>query len=248
MRCIRAYQEQSLQAGMEVLLDQRVSHHWLHVLRLRSGVEVRLFNGDGRDYPGVLQVLGKREGKVMLHSPIRVAENTAPRLMLLQGLCRGERMDLVLQKATELGVNEIIPLHTEHSQVRLHGARLRKRMQHWRQVMISACEQCGRATLVRLHEPKTVAALATATSKADLRLLLQPDAGDALTVALQRGADGSAVQIAVGPEGGFSAAEVGCFGQAGFMQVHLGDNVLRTETAAITAAALVKLATLTDAG
>ncbi len=247
MRAIRAYQEQSLQAGMQVLLDERVSHHWLQVLRLRSGAKVRLFNGDGHDYPGVLEVSGKRAGKVRLYEPLRVTENITPRLTLLQGLSRGERMDLVLQKATELGVNEIIPLHTEHSQVRLHGARLRKRMQHWRQVMISACEQCGRATLVRLHEPETVTTVAATAGKADLRLLLQPAAGDALTAALQSRADGCAVLLAVGPEGGFSVAEASCFDQAGFLPVHLGRNVLRTETAAIAAAALVKLAVVTDA-
>jgi len=240
MRKIRGFQNQPLQAGMEVQLDERVSHHWLHVLRLQADDEVWLFNGDGLDYPGRLQVHSKRCAAVLLQEPQAVAGNAQPHLKLYQGLCRGERMDWVLQKATELGVDEMQPLQSQHSQLQLHGARLRKRMQHWQQVIVSACEQCGRASVPLLREPLPVSAVAQNGSSSRC-LLLHPQADSSLAGALLLAADQGDVQLAVGPEGGFSTAEVLLFGEAGFVAVSLGNNVLRTETAAIAAVALVKL-------
>lgn len=240
MRRIRAYQEQALQTGMSVQLDARVSHHWLHVLRLQTGEQVCLFNGDGRDYSGQLKVAGRRNASVQLQTAHTVADNEQPQLTLYQGLCRGERMDLVVQKATELGVNVIQPLQTRHSQLQLQGARLRKRMQHWQQVIISACEQSGRASLPALHEPLPVSALLPA-DHSGLSLLLQPGAPTSLASRLRAVSAASQLQLAVGPEGGFSADEIQQLDRIGFASVSLGNNVLRTETAAMAAVALVKL-------
>ncbi|MBU1188886.1 MAG: 16S rRNA (uracil(1498)-N(3))-methyltransferase [Gammaproteobacteria bacterium] len=240
MRRIRAYQDQPLQAGMQVQLDARVSHHWLQVLRLRTGEPVWLFNGDGQDYPGQLQVTGKRSGSVLLQTPQVVCGNRWPRLLLCQGMCRGERMDLVLQKATELGVDEIQPLQTQHSQLHLHGTRLRKRMQHWQQVIISACEQSGRACLPSLHPPLPVSALQSA-GQHGLCLQLYPGAETSLAACLRAVSAQTTLRIAVGPEGGFSDEENDQFDRIGFVRVSLGNNVLRTETAAMAAVALVKL-------
>lgn len=225
---------------MQVQLDARVSHHWLQVLRLRTGAPVWLFNGDGQDYPGQLQVTGKRSASVVLQSPQLVCGNPWPRLMLCQGMCRGERMDLVLQKATELGVDDILPLQTRHSQLQLHGARLHKRMQHWQQVIISACEQSGRARLPGLHTPLPVSALQPA-GQHGLCLQLYPGAETPLAACLRAVSTQTTLRLAVGPEGGFSDEENDQFDRLGFVRVSLGNNVLRTETAAMAAVALVKL-------
>lgn len=242
MRKIRAYQQQPLQPGSEVVLDERVSHHWRHVLRLQSGAQVWLFNGDGMDYAGQLLMRDKRHCEVLLQAAQAVLGNQQPRLQLYQGLARAERMDFVLQKATELGVDEIQPLQTQFSQLQLHGGRLRKRMQHWQQVIISACEQSGRATLPLLHEPVPVSAVAATDDTEVLDLLLQPRAACSLSRRLQQAADKLEIRLTVGPEGGFSEAENQQFVELGFAPVTVGSNVLRTETAAIAAVALVKLA------
>ena len=241
MRRIRAYQNQPLQAGAQVRLDARVSHHWLHVLRLHTGAQVWLFNGDGLDYPGQLQVGGKRSCTVLLQAPQAVTGNVQPRLLLYQGLVRAERMDFVLQKTTELGVDEIQPLQTRHSLLQWHGARLRKRMQHWQQVMISACEQSGRATLPLLRAPVPVSAAQPSGRRNQLCLLLQPGADRSLFTQLQKASAQRDIQLAVGPEGGFSADECDQLAGFGFVPVSVGNNVLRSETAAMTAVALVKL-------
>ncbi len=241
VRRIRAYQDQPLQAGMEVQLDQRVSHHWLQVLRLPAGTEVWLFNGAGVEYPGRLLVHGRGRCGVLLQPPQAVQGNARPRLTLYQGIARGERMDFVLQKTTELGVDEIVPLQSQHSQLRVPVARLQKRMQHWQQIIISACEQCGRASLPRLLEPQPVTAVQCANDSCVRRWLLHPAAPTTLATALGTVSAATALELAVGPEGGFSAAELRHFSQVGFEPVNLGNNVLRTETAALAAVALVKL-------
>ncbi len=246
MRCVRAYQDAPLQVGGKLLLDACVTHHWLHVLRLQAGHAVSLFNGDGYDYQGELQLdkhsSNKRSASVLLQQQHQVSADALPRVRLFQGLSRAERMDWVMQKATELGIDAIVPLQCQHSQLQLRGSRLGKRMQHWQQVIISACEQSGRACLPQLQAPLAPADLPVNSGPGRLQLVLHPDAAEPLHRLLTKaGQPLLEVDLCIGPEGGFSALELQQLQRLGFVTAALGQTILRTETAAVAALALLKL-------
>lgn len=237
MRIPRFHTARSLAVGQAVVLEASPSHHLLKVLRARPGDAVILFNGDGHEYRAILE---GSEGKL---ARLAVAEQSTPqresglRISLGQGISRGERMDLVIQKAVELGVNEVTPLWTRRSQVRLTGQRLDKRLLHWQGIVLAACEQSGRVALPALHPASDLDDWLKAPA-AGLRLLLDPEAGQALhDIAPQ-----SRVEILLGPEGGFDREEVDGALAAGFQAVRLGPRILRTETA--TLATLSALQTL----
>src|SRR5512142_30063 len=147
MRTIRIHVELPLAVGLELALPAQAGEHVARVLRLTAGSPVTLFNGDGVDYPAVIQAVGKREVTVRLEAAQPVDNESPLPLTLAQGVARGEKMDLIVQKATELGVTRIVPLLTERSEVKLDAARADKRLAHWRAVAASACEQSGRARL-----------------------------------------------------------------------------------------------------
>jgi 16S rRNA (uracil1498-N3)-methyltransferase len=164
----------------------------------------------------------------------RNVERESPlRVTLAQGVSAGERMDLTVQKAVELGVAAIQPLLTERSVVRLQGARLAARIEHWRKIVISACEQCGRNRIPELRQATDVETYCRSVRKAEPRILLSPGAERRL----RELEISSAVTLAAGPEAGFSEKEEEALQRAGFMPVGLGPRVLRTETAAPAALA-----------
>ncbi len=237
MRALRLYTSQPLTIAQSVVLETAPSHHLLKVLRARSGDAVILFNGDGHEYQATLE---DREGK---RARLTVSRKQSPareshlHISLGQGISRGERMDLVMQKAVELGVNEITPLWTARSQVQLKGERLEKRLLHWKGIVIAACEQSGRLHLPLLRPPAEFDDWPQPSTQA-LRLMLHPDADRTLPM-LDRPTH---VQVLLGPEGGFDAAEIERAQAAGFLPVRLGPRVLRTETA--TLATLTALQTL----
>ena len=166
------------------------------------------------------------------------------RVTLLQALARGEKMDWVLQKATELGVARIVPVATERSVVQLDGERAGRRLEHWQGIVASACEQCGRNRLPEVLAPQSLAAACqlAATSPASVRLVLAPGATASLAAAASAAEAGaSEVALLIGPEGGLSEAELRVAAQAGFVAVAMGPRVLRTETASIAALAVLQL-------
>jgi 16S rRNA (uracil1498-N3)-methyltransferase len=235
MRIPRVHLDQPLASKARLRLDAGAAHHLLKVLRLRPGARLALFNGDGHDYPAELLAAGE----VQLDEAIGVDSESALRITLAQGLCRGERMDLVLQKATELGLHALQPLQMLRSEIKLSEDRLARRQAHWQQVLRSACEQCGRARLPQLHDtqslPNWLAAL-PAPADDELRVVLDPDGDSAL-----RGLPRPGRMIAViGPEGGLDERELELCAQVGFHRLRLGPRILRTETAgpALIAAAL----------
>src|ERR1700761_848906 len=145
MRTIRIHVELPLAVGLEVGLPAQAGEHVARVLRLTAGAPITLFNGDGMDYPAVIQAVGKRDVTVRVEAA-QLGDNESPlSLTLAQGVARGEKMDLIVQKATELGVSRIVPLLTERSEVKLDPSRAEKRLAHWQAVVASACEQSGRA-------------------------------------------------------------------------------------------------------
>lgn len=238
MRLTRCHIDLPLQVGDEPLLPERAAAHLARVLRLREGDPCVLFNGDGCDYAARLLAMGKREVRVRIVSSSRVENESPLRIVLLQGIARGERMDLVLQKATELGVAAIVPVSGERTEVRLDAERAEKRLAHWRSVVESACEQSGRARVPTVSAPAALEAAARALQGDGLRLVLDPQ-GEHRLDALERPAAGQA-WIAIGPEGGWSPRDRTTLQAAGFSGLRLGPRVLRTETAGLAAIAALQ--------
>lgn len=235
MRISRLFTDQPLAPDSEVTLEERTGHYVLRVLRLRAGDAVVLFNGDGADYACELM---ERRDRAVLRVNTRLPAATESRLdlTLVQAVGKGDRMDYSLQKATELGVTAIRPLFSERTEVRLEGKRLDKRVAHWRGVLVSACEQCGRARLPDLQAPLTLDAWLEEPAPG-ARLVLLPGAERPLA-AVSPPSGGT--EILVGPEGGLSEQEERKLRMAGCTPVSLGPRVLRTETAGPAALAVLQ--------
>ena len=231
MRLIRAYVDLPLAPGARVALPESAAAHLTRVLRLREGDACVLFNGDGHDYDARLVSLGKRETLAEI-GEARAVENESPlRIVLLQGIARGEKMDWILQKATELGVARIVPANSERSEVKLDAQRAEKRLAHWRGIVVAACEQSGRATLPVIDPPQ---ALAQACAAREGRgFILDPFAEASLSSL--RDATLRECTLAIGPEGGWSPRDREQLVAAGYEGLRLGPRVLRTETAGIAA-------------
>ena len=236
MRSTRIYVDLELASDQELLLPAAQSAHLLRVLRLRTGAALTLFNGRGGEYAAELTGTVKSGARVAVRAHAALERESPLHLTLLQGVARGERMDSIVQKATELGVQRIVPVSCEFSVVRLDAANRQRRAEHWRAVAIAACEQCGRNRIPQV-EPIGDFAEACAASSAELRLMLLPQAPESLA-ALTAGLR-SAVLL-VGPEGGLSAREQLQAQRSGFRPCRLGPRTLRTETAPLAALAALQ--------
>lgn len=227
----------ALANGRLVTLPDAAAHHALKVLRLRPGAGLVLFDGNGGEYSGRVEEAG-RVFRVMLDEWHDVEREASLRFTLAQALPSSDKMDLVVQKAVELGIASIQPLEAKRSVVRLSGERAEKRIAHWRQVAVAACEQSGRNRVPEVHGLLDLAhylAMRPADDEGTpLRLLLSPHQGVRLAE-LPRPM--GAVTLLVGPEGGFEAAEEAMARSVGFQPVRLGPRVLRTETAGLAALA-----------
>lgn len=237
MRIIRSHVDQPLEVGQRVTLPEDSGAHLLRVLRLGPGDAVTLFNGDGFDYSARLLTAAKRGAEAQIIGRESVPRESPLRITLVQGVARGEKMDLVLQKATELGVEAFTPVITERTEVKLDAERAGKRMAHWRGVVAAACEQSGRAVLPRLAEPAPLSIYA-GLETADIKLVLDPG-GDTGLAALQPAA-GQSIALVVGPEGGLSERDLATLRAAGFRGLRLGPRILRTETAGLAAVAALQ--------
>ena len=205
------------------------------MLRLRHGASVQVFDGQGNEHRAILHDVTRSAIILEIGAALKSTPESPLQLTLLQGIARNDHMDLVLQKAVELGVQTIQPLWMQRSQKRLQGERMEKRSRHWEGVIISACEQCGRATLPALLTAGDYAnSFNTGTAGNVLRLMLQPDASASLR-GLERPA--GHVTILVGPEGGLTTEEQALASASGFTGIRMGPRILRTETAALAALA-----------
>jgi 16S rRNA (uracil1498-N3)-methyltransferase len=237
MRVPRFFSPVALAEGHEVALDPSAAQHAVAVLRLAVGAPLTLFDGSGGEHAATLVQVGRSVGRARV-GPKRAVEREPPfPLVLGQALAKGERMDLVVQKATELGATALVPLATERSEVRLDAERAAKRVAHWQGVVRAACEQCGRNRLPEVGAPRSLDAFLAAPPGGASRLVLAPE-GVALRDLPRPGAAG--VVLLVGPEGGLSEAELARATAAGFVGASLGPRVLRTETAALAALAAVQ--------
>ncbi len=234
----RFYVAETLSAGSEVCLPERASNH-IAVLRLREGEPITLFNGDGAEYPSILLRPSRKNAMARVSACLPVDRESRLDITLAQSLSGSDRMDVTLQKATELGVRAIQPLESERSVVRLSGDRVEKRMTHWRNVITAACEQCGRNLppalrgIERLQEWLVTNAVA---APQEVRLLLSPEA----ETGLSRINRSDVITLLVGPEGGLAPHEHAAALAAGFVPVRLGPRVLRTETAPLAAVAALQ--------
>ncbi len=208
------------------------------VLRSRVGDKLTIFNGDGLAWPATIRVITKSSVLLSLGEGVDAGTESALKIHLVQGISRGDRMDFVVQKATELGVKRISPVLTEYGVVKLNGDRAEKRREHWQNIAASACEQSGRTRLPLIDVPVTLKNwFGSKPEKVDAELILTPGAKMPLT---QIAAPATKVCILIGPEGGFSDIEYGDAHAAGFTAVSLGPRILRTESAALTALAVMQ--------
>ncbi|HMW17981.1 MAG TPA: 16S rRNA (uracil(1498)-N(3))-methyltransferase [Accumulibacter sp.] len=228
-----------LAAGACLSLPERVSHHAIKVLRLRSGSALTLFNGEGGEYGArILAVDGSRANVEILDR--RAVERESPlAITLIQALQAGEKMDLTVQKAVELGVTRIVPALSRRSVVRLDASRAIRRTDHWRGVVAAACEQCGRNRLPAVDDPVSLEDwLTRSPPSAALRLLLEPTASQSLKT-LPSPPEGS-VELLIGAESGLAPEEIRLAESVGFRPIRFGPRVLRTETAGMAALAAIQ--------
>jgi 16S rRNA (uracil1498-N3)-methyltransferase len=238
MRITRVHVDNELSVGTEIVLAEAQTHYLKHVLRLKPGAALLLFDGHQEiDFHAVLSVDGKKLG-AWIKSATAVATESKLKVELFQGMGRADHMDWMIQKTTELGVSRIVLFNAERTQTPLKSTQLDKKMQHWRSVAISACEQSGRTIIPEITFQRDFDQ-AIATSTSDCKLLLD-FSGDSLTSVLQQQPARTPLAILLGPEGGLNPAEIELAKSTGFVPTTLGPRVLRTETAAISALAIAQ--------
>lgn len=236
MRIPRFFQDIELRANTEITLDDNAAGHLRNVLRLPVAAKVIVFNGRGGEYAGEVSQISRQSVQINIQQLIERDVETPLKIHLGQAIAKGDRMDMVMQKAVELGVNEITPLFTERCNVQLDKARIQKKMRHWQGIIINACEQSGRNHVPVLHEPLPLNEWLQKT-RADLSLVLDPCAKDAIDI---HSIQPHSTRLLIGPEGGLSEAEVNQALQQQFKGLRLGPRILRTETAALAAISVLQ--------
>ncbi|MFY3002319.1 16S rRNA (uracil(1498)-N(3))-methyltransferase [Achromobacter xylosoxidans] len=231
MSAPRFFCDAPLSAGARIALPEAQAHHAIRVLRLRAGEPMVLFNGQGGEYPAVLEIEGKAGFAQLGAFDPREAE-LAGRITLVQGLPAGDKMDWVVEKAVELGAARVCPIAAQRSVLQLAGPRLEKRVAHWQRIAQSAAEQCGRNRLMAVDAPMALADW-LARPADGLRLLCHPQADTDLAGLLGATPGLASLTLLVGPEGGWSDQELALAREAGVQAVRFGPRVLRTETAGL---------------
>jgi len=240
MRLTRVYTPDLLSIDATVVLSAMPSAHLIKVLRLRAGAKAVLFNGDGNDYLCEILLAKPEAAQLRILSAQPAAAESPLKITLLQAICRGDKMDWVLEKATELGVTHVIPVQSERSEVQLDSERANKRREHWQRVIISACEQSGRAFVPQVEALQTLGNRLSGEISAAAKFVLEPSgtpiSGSSNLVAHRL----DSVALAVGPEGGWSDRDLAQLALGGFSAIAIGTRVLRTETAGIAAISVMQ--------
>jgi 16S rRNA (uracil1498-N3)-methyltransferase len=227
----RFHIDTALRAGTSLMLPEESAHHAVHVLRIRTGDEITLFNGRGGEFAARVAAIERLKVRVDVLEHRAIERESPLAMVLVQGVSAGERMDFTIRKAVELGAAEIHPVLAASSVARPKGERAAARHAHWQKIAIAACEQCGRNRIPVVHP---MIAASDYRGGAGTKLLLSPASELRFSQAVK---DGSEFTIAAGPEAGFNPPEETAFLDAGFVPVRLGARVLRTETAGIAALA-----------
>ncbi len=230
----RIYYPHPLQIDTTVTLDKVMCHYLTQVLRLKEGETLILFNGEGGQYLGQCHFM-KKVVQVALTTFENINRESTLQLHLGQGLVRGDRMDWVIQKATELGVQQITPLISALCNVKLDEERSQKRLVHWQNIAISACEQSGRTQLPIIHPPLPLAKW-VAQSFQGTSLVFDTNSD----VPLKNLLPNNSFRLAIGPESGWQWEEIQWMVAQGFTACSLGPRILRTETAPIVALGILQ--------
>jgi 16S rRNA (uracil1498-N3)-methyltransferase len=238
MRLTRVYVDAPVTAGKRLIIEGTAANHVTRVLRLRSGDELTVFDGSGGEFGARIEEF-RKDAVVVSVEEHRTLDRESPlSLTLAQGISRGERMDWIIQKATELGATRIVPVFTKRSVVRLDDKQAERKLQHWRAITVAACEQCGRNRLPDLTTPvEFFDVLPASFTPNATRLLLSPHADLRID---DLGDVHGGVSVLIGPEGGLDEVEQEAAIAAGFRAVRMGPRVLRTETAAIAALTILQ--------
>lgn len=243
MRLIRLYcdpKAMALDAGFEGELDSRNAHYLKNVLRVRAGQKLELFDGLGKEYSANVSVVERRKVEIQVGDLISrdVSSESPLDICLAIGISKGERMDWVMQKSTELGVNRICPLKTQRCEVKLDEQRLNKKLEHWKSVVISASEQSYRSKIPDIAISHTFTDFVNSTSS-DLSLVFDP-MGKPLDKIATDLAKPKSITVAIGPEGGFTDAELNVACDSGYELCVFGPRILRTETAPVACLAVLQ--------
>ncbi len=233
----RVHVDAPLAEGAALELPEGPFRHLVQVLRMQAGEALVLFDGRGGEYAATLESVGKRAATVRIGAFHDVSRESPLELTLVQGISKGDRMDWTLQKAVELGVSAIVPVVTERCNVHLDREREARRIDHWRAVMISACEQSGR-TRVPVLQPVAKLADWLGRPGSSSRLILDPLATRGLVDAASHAS--GPLSLVVGPEGGLSPEEIRLAQACGCVGVRIGPRILRTETAGVAALAILQ--------
>ena len=241
---MRIYQNIPLSVGHVIALDREASHHAVNVMRLEVGAPVTVFNGRGGEFNASVVSIKKNYMQVRIDKFQNVDRESSLKLHLVQGVSRGSKMDFAIQKAVELGVTHVTPIITDHCVVQMSTERWQKRLLHWKNIIIGACEQSGRNIIPQLDDTicfkKWRENLKESSGKKisdEIRLVLHPARDDASVTHMRRS---KSIMLLIGPEGGFSDDEIKTAKQAGFCCVKLGQRIMRTETAALAAVSVLQ--------
>ena len=227
MRTTRIYLDNSITTGETLALSASASNHLVRVLRCKKDSAVTVFNGEGGEFSATLLNEDPKAASVIINSFVDINRESPLQIRLIQGVSRSEHMDTTIQKATELGVSEIVPVICERS-ANIKRERASKKYERWNQIAISACEQSGRNLLPAIHQATTFDKAINEAST-DIRLVLDPTAAKGINDIKP---DITTICILSGPEGGLSEQEIKTASDAGYYRIKFGPRILRTETAA----------------
>ncbi len=237
MHIPRIYINSTIALEQTLVLSDAAAHHIQHVLRLKQGASLIIFNGEGGQYRAEITAIKRNQIILCATEYIHSNVESPLHIHLGQAISRGEKMDFTLQKSVELGVSEITPIISKRCAVKLSEQRSPKKMERWQTIIINASEQCGRSQLARLNPPIELDAWLTQLS-CDYKITLSPDATHSLPQLPLTTA--SSIALLIGPESGLSAEEIALSEQHGFTAARLGPRILRTETAALTAISILQ--------
>jgi len=235
LRIPRIYTDSDLDTQHSVDLEAKAHKHLKDALRMKPGDSVILFNGNGNDYQGTIKEISKKVLRIDIKEAKSINNESKLELHLLQPLCSSEKLDLCIQKATELGVKTIIPFVSSRVNINIASNRLEKKMSHWQSVIQSACEQSGRARLPAMHTPVSFSDAVCKIADAEIKIIASPYADKQENLTIKETVN---CVCAIGPEGGFTQQEINHAIQLGFKTIRIGPRILRLETAVISALTL----------
>ncbi len=235
----RIYSETELSPNSTTALSESSRRHVVQVLRLKQADPLILFDGNGGEFPATIDRIEKRSVTALVTERENPKRESPIAIHLFQGISKGERMDYAIQKAVESGVTEITPIFCERSVVKLEQKRLHKKTEHWRKVVISACEQCGRNIIPPVHDPVTLHKMLSGNGS-KYGFILDPESDQKLSEFTQPEPSTESIGIIIGPEGGLTDQEMISAQDGGFHGVTMGPRILRTETAPVVAITIMQ--------